>query len=778
MPNDHDILLAVERTKARVKMADTVTGLLWLLAAVMTFLLTVIAVDQAAPLARAVRLHLLAALAVSGAAGLAVVLLIPTLRRVNDLYAVRLIERQADDLFRNSLVSYLELRDDPGVDPAIREAVAAKAACDLRAVDLETLVDRRPMRVAAVVLAAVAALVIVFAATTPKSFGSSLGRAMGFEVAAPTATQILRVRPESPASIVAGDPLVLGADLDGELPAKVTVAMTFDGTYWDAVPMQSADRRHWELKLEAVERDLRFVVRAGDARSDEHLVKVIPLPAVTQVRTHLVFPDYTLRSPATIDDGNVEALVGTRVDLTAEVSGTPAQPPNLVWSGGPGKTSLAPAGQSRQWRGSFIVTGDDSYAVQYLDQVTGRENVGAVRYRVRALPDRPPRIDLSSTAGTVTVPAGGSATLGLRAADDYGLDRLALSWRKAGGEAKTIVLKTYPRDRAVLQDTDSIAVRVADLGLASGDEAWVRFAVADRLPTGPQEGLSEEVHIVVGQADPQQNTGQGTSAAETVTSGGQPKDGAGPGGGAAGQNQSLSEQERRDLEKMRQQLEKLRAAMNQAGRGDAGQGQTPGAGGEKDATGTEPAKTKPPESSGNQGENSGQKVTSGGPAASADPADRTRPKDADLGQRPSEFSETGRFAGGPMTDRQLAQTVGAELRKLDRALRDGAVDPKLLKDLGWTEADVQQFVSRYQDRYGTFAAQGTSGAPAEPTPSAAVTSAAGGPGTVGSGTVSAAGTAGDDVTSAAGQGRRTDSPFARIIDAYTRSVSRDQTADQ
>src|SRR5690606_16680395 len=127
------------------------------------------------------------------------------------------------------------------------------------------------------------------------------------------------------------------------------------------------------------------------------------------------------------------------------------------------------------------------------------------------------------------------------------------------------------------------------------------------------------------------------------------------------------------------------AAMNAAGNKDGAAEKAPG-------------RTSPAESSGGQDDQPGESATSGGPAANADPADRARPKDADVGARSPEFTESGRATGGPLTDRQLAQTVGAELRKLDRALRDGQVEAKLLKDLGWTEADVQQFVSRYADR--------------------------------------------------------------------------------
>jgi len=776
MANDHDILLAIERTKARVKMADTVTGLLWLLAALAAFLLTVIVVDQASPLGRTARLSLLAALGVVAAAGLAVVLLLPTWRRVNNLYAARLIERQADDLFRNSLVAYLELRDDPGVDPAIRDAVATKASRDLRSVDLEAMVDRRPMRLAAIALAAVIVLAIVFAAITPKSFAVSLGRALGGEAVAPTATRIVVVRPESPASVVAGESLAIEAVLDGTLPETATVLMTADGRYWDTAPMRRVERGRWQLTVEAVERDLRFTVQAGDARSDEHVVRVIPRPTVSQVRTRLVFPDYTLRREAAQDGGNVAAVVGTRVHLTAQVTGTPAAPPELVWGSGNRATPLRSGAEPGQWCGEFTVTADDTYTVHYRDQQTNRENAAAVRYRVQALGDRPPTADLVSPSGEVTVPADGRVTMSLRAADDYGLGQLALTWRQADGAAKTATLKTYPRDRAVLQDTDAVVVRVkGDLGLAEGDEAWLRFVVTDRRPGRAQEGRSEELHVVIGKADSQASGNQASGQDDPSSSGEKPKDGSKPkdgtnadgnsGGSQGDQSETLSSQDRDKLEQMRRELEKLQQALKQAeSRGT----------GEASGTGKEPSGQKLPESPSGQNNNDGsEETTSGGPADSADPTSRQRNPDAKVGPRAERFTESGLFTGGPTTDRQLAEAVGAALRTLDREVREKTIDPKLLQDLGWTAASVQQFVSQYEDRFGKFAAQGGGGAATKTSNSSSeIKTASGGMGTVGSGAASAKGTSIDHVESTQDSARRADSPYARIIDAYTRSVGR------
>ena len=787
MRSRQHIRLTIERVKARVKTNDTVTGLVWLLAAVIVYLMAIIVVDQASPLERAVRLNLLWILAAVAVLGLAGVLLLPTLRRVNDLYAARLIEQQAEDLFRNSLVSFVQLSDDGGVDPGIVDAVSAKAARDLKSVDLEMVVNRRPMRWASVALGAALALLVVFAATTPKSFGTSLGRAMGLEIAPPTATRILQVRPESPATITAGDDVAISADVAGEGPHGVEIRMTRDGTYWDTLAMVDRGAGRWELTVAAVQREMRFRVRAGDARSDEHRVTVLPLPAVTRVRTRLTYPSYTMLAPATHDTGNVDAPAATRVEVVAETNVASRRPPELLWGDGERKLLLRPVAGTQEARGTFTVTADDTYAIHFSDSASGRSNVGAIRYRVKVVPDRPPVVEISGPGATVSVAADGAVALGVRAGDDYGLDRLTLGWRRetAGpdrGREQSQVLRTMPGDRAVLLVTERFTVRPADLGLTAGDEASVWFAATDRLPAGAQEGRSEEIRLVVtepdGGGENQADGGAGTGDGQSADATGQRDDGA---GGA--DQPELTDQQRQDLEKMRQTLEELRQAMADDGGADSGQPSqaAPSDDGSAEArpgdgqTGGQ----RPDPGAGEQTSQNQDPATAGGPATDVNQDPTGRPKDADVGERRTDFTETGSPGEQGPADAQLLRTVGAQVQRLEQQLRDGTVDPKLIKDLGWTEAELQRFVSRYEDRYGTLAAKAAGSRvtrDATALPPGDITAAEGASGTVGGGSASGDPGASDDLgDNVEVRARRAGSPFARLVNEYVRAVSEAET---
>jgi hypothetical protein len=281
MTADEFVNLALERTKARVRSNDLFTGLLRLLALLAAGLLAAILFDLIWPLGRAAHLALLALVAVLAAASLAAILLWPMLRRVNDLFAARLIERAAEDQFRNSLLTFVELRHDSAASAEVRAAVAAKAAHDLQAVDLPLLLNRRPRRWALITLAAVALIVAALALAGPGNFTAALGRAVGMDIAPPPATRIVDLRPAGGATVPAGSDVRIVAELAGRRPETVAVTLNEGGRLWNTVAMKPLGGSDWELVVGNVRENLRFRVQAGDAVSDDRLITVRPTDAVT-----------------------------------------------------------------------------------------------------------------------------------------------------------------------------------------------------------------------------------------------------------------------------------------------------------------------------------------------------------------------------------------------------------------------------------------------------------------------------------------------------------------
>ncbi|HOI54096.1 MAG TPA: hypothetical protein PLP01_02500, partial [Phycisphaerae bacterium] len=712
MRPDEFINLALERTKARVRVNDLVTGLLALLAFVLVYLLAVIVADQSFQFSRTARLWLLAALGAVGLAGLVLILLWPSLRRVNDLFAARLIERQAEDQFRNSLVTCVQARGDDRLGPEVRAAIEAKAARDLDQIDVDLAVNRRPLHVAVAALLAALAVTLGFALMSRRDFGTSLYRALGADVPPPTSTRIVLVRtdPDAP-TVMAGTSLRIIAVTADRQPDNVELGLTRGGIADKAVAMREVDVGTWEAVVENLMEDLDFEVRAGDARSSGHHVGVLPLPAIVDVRTVLTHPAYTLRPPETCSTGNVEALPGTCVEVVARTN-QPPQRPEMVFGDGSRRVSMQTGREVAEARGTFTVEGAQTYHIQFYDATLRHTNAGAVRYQVTPLADQPPEVALDRAGTEVHVPVGGKVALDVRARDDVGLAALAAHWQKvqpgAAEEANPVdaanaaqaatppaqaVLVAVPDGKAVAAIDDQFSLEVAAMGLAEGDHALVWVSASDRLPGSPQHGRSAPIRVVI---DPPGKGGSGGDSPEQ-----QSGSTAGTGGGTSSERKTagLSPDERSQLEQFE------RAARQSQGQPQAqpgGQGDGASSSAQQPAgTGADPAQGRPTpgDNTGGDGTGAGDSQPPnpvGNPAEGVSPQPPQRDPDQEPDARHAAFDESGR-RDGPAGEAQLLRAVGPQIRRVAQELRRGTVDEALLKELGWNETELRQFVRAWQD---------------------------------------------------------------------------------
>ena len=786
MRADGFINLALERTKARVKINDLVTGLLWLLATVLAYLLAVVIVDQSVHLEQSTRIWLLVILGVVVVLGLTTILLWPTIKRVNDLFAARLIERQAEDQFRNSLVTFVQVRSDETVPQDVRGAIEAKAASDLSAIDVELAVNRRPLHFAVAALLVAVALTLMFALTSSKSFTISMVRALGSNAAAPTATRIIQVRtdPEGP-SVMAGTNVRVVAITADRQPRSVEIHMTRGGTYQDVASMKPVDGRTWEFVVENLLQDLVFDVQAGDARSERYAIAVLPLPAITDVQTVLTFPAYTLLQPQTRDTGHVEALAGTRVEVIARMNQEPRRP-ELIFGEGERRQPMRTNGNSRRARAEFTVSGPDSYHLHFLDASLKYNNASAIKYQVTPLGDQPPVVQLERSGSEIRLPAGGSVPLVVNASDDYGIDHLTVRWQTVQpgsgtdsnvggvGKVRSAALQTVPSDQAVLRIEDRFTMELSKMGLRQGDQALVWVSATDRLPAGAQEGQSPPLRVAVVPPEEAPTAGGGESQAD------QPQKGGGQGKTGPGQQKTagLTPQERKDLEKFRQTLEKLRQQQKTE--------EAPGDGEEQPASGRRPDGTdqrpkdkpsdKPNGDGGQNGTGGADRPPGDGPAESPGQEPARRGPDEEPKERLTQFDESGRGKDEPKTGGELLRTVGPQIRRVAEQFRRGTVDPKLLKELGWSETELRRFVTGWKadDRFEKFV-DGPAGSAEQKvtsrTDDRAVATLAGTGGTVGSGDTSSVGQS-DGAVENFEAGKRQISPrYRQLIEEYLKAIS-------
>src|SRR4029077_16022659 len=96
-------------------------------------------------------------------------IVLPLVSKVNGVYAARTIE-ETDPSFKNSLISYLDLRRRRHeISKAAMAAIEAKAVNDLTQIEVETVVNQRRLTQMVYVLTGVVVAFCIYAVLTPKS---------------------------------------------------------------------------------------------------------------------------------------------------------------------------------------------------------------------------------------------------------------------------------------------------------------------------------------------------------------------------------------------------------------------------------------------------------------------------------------------------------------------------------------------------------------------------------------------------------------------------------
>ncbi len=134
------ILRRIDRIRRTVALWTLARGYLWVVLLVAVLVFGGVLADHAFVLQKWGRLAFFRAFLFSLAAAALAATLFPLLRRVSRLYVARRMEEQRPEL-RNSLISYLQCRQDPSIPGEVKGLMARRAAGHIRSLDAAVAVD-------------------------------------------------------------------------------------------------------------------------------------------------------------------------------------------------------------------------------------------------------------------------------------------------------------------------------------------------------------------------------------------------------------------------------------------------------------------------------------------------------------------------------------------------------------------------------------------------------------------------------------------------------------
>jgi hypothetical protein len=503
-----------------LKMMELFGSLMVLGIGVLLFLLAVVVVDAwVFELGFWARLVVLMVLAAGSLAYFALVMLPLLVHRINPAYAARTIEK-SEPALKNSLINFLSFRTHRGeVHQVVYDALEQRAAVDLSHTQVESVVNHTRLVRIGYVLAGLLVVCGLYTVLSPKKPFATLQRilAPSAEIARPSVVQILDVDPGD-ATVFHSDRVKVSARVEG-LPSDTPVTLyysTADGKTVDVAVQMALDGTRYTAELPpnkdglaggGIQQDARYRIVAGDARTPEYRLHMLPAPRMNVTGVEYDYPDYT-RLPDRIADGeaDIQAPEGTRVTIRARANQpikaayielNPLPDENPIRS--PRLPNTVPMQASEaEAHGTILLDlqadrlkpRHHSYQVRFVTEAGHRSRQPTV-HRIEVTRDLEPEVEiLSPKRNHIQVPVDGRQTIEVRAIDpDYGLSRVAL---------KATVRDEALLDQALLEDAAGKTGQVvrsyefvpAALRLEAGTRVMLWATAADNR-TAPAHGMPE-----------------------------------------------------------------------------------------------------------------------------------------------------------------------------------------------------------------------------------------------------------------------------------------------
>lgn len=381
------------------------------------------------------RIALIVALATTAAFGIAFPLI-----RLTPAWAVRHAEAANPDLEQR--LTTFEERARIGDDPFL-ELLAADTLARTRESAPSKLVPKKHLYLLAGAETACLAVLVWMIAAGPgyMGYGASLLWTGAKKNVAPLYG--ITIKPGNLTVRRNSDQLVT-AEVSGMAPNKAQLFAHFQSsTGWEPVAMQGAPDAGggatYRFVFAGLPESVEYYVTAGPLVSAHYKLKVVDLPSVKQIKVIYHYPAWTGMKPVTDEhSGDLRAIEGTNAALTIQMD-HPLKGGQLTLANG--QPILLTGGKDNIYHGSIHMERDGAYHVAAIDE--GQPVRLSEDYFIATDKAQPPQVSIQRPTGDYRANPIEEVTLGINAADQFGLRDMDLHYSVNGGpDQKVNLLKT------------------------------------------------------------------------------------------------------------------------------------------------------------------------------------------------------------------------------------------------------------------------------------------------------------------------------------------------
>lgn len=490
------------------------------------------------------RLVILLALAAAAALGIAL-----PLRKLTRARAVLVAESASTELEQRLTTFEERSNADGSMEDLFLELLAADTLAHTREIDPAVLVPRnRLFALGGAGFACLAVLVWMIAAGPGYlGYGASLLWTGPKKNAAPL--YAITVKPGN-ATVRRNSDQLITARVTGMQPGHAQLFAHYQSAAgWEPVAMQSVSDASgggaYQFVFAGLPENVEYYVAAGPLTSPHYKVRVIDLPSVKEIRVTYHYPKWTGMRPVTEEHvGDLRAIEGT--DATVELQmDKPLKDGQLLLDDGKALTLTGGAGN--RYQASIHMEKDGAYHVAATDE--GQPVRLSEDYFVATDKAMPPEIAIQRPGGDYRASPIEEVTVGVKAADQFGLNDVHLHYSVNGGPDKDVSLLKAP----AAKDADgSYTLPLEDFKLVPGDLVSLYATAKD----GHSEARTDISFI---QVDPFER-----EFSQSQQAGG----GGGGGGGGANNQTEISKREKELIAATwKQQNDKAATPKDQAAQG-------------------------------------------------------------------------------------------------------------------------------------------------------------------------------------------------------------------
>jgi len=496
-PRSRSLRRLLRRLTLHLKLQAALRGLEYYVAGAAAFIGCAAAADLAFELSSGPRAKVLAVFAVASFLWFTLGLALPFVRRINPLYAAKLVEEAVPDC-ESALVTLVE--DESGaLDEGVADLLEERLEAVLAGVDGRLCAPPADLAGVHRLLSIVMVVGVFVALAGGAGFYNSLVRVLfpGSSGPGRPVPEFAEIIPGE-VKLREGESLHVRAGVAGMVPRRLLVRFTPEGGEPVASDLARGVGRTWSGSLGPVERPGRYVViaesrRPGDPNlfSRSFAVRVRRFPRLDDLKVTYTYPAYSGLAPRTVAEPRVDCLEGTRVRVEFAPSAELSRASARLEPGGEVRLSQSPGGRLGF---EFDARVSGRWTVRLISSGGLERSFGP--YPVIARADAAPE----AIAIAETPPGGriGDRGVGVsvRASDDYGLARVELLLSRPGRKPRSFAVPSVgrrrsffarmriPRDAFASEETGDAGAGSASGGAAASGIFRYRLKVTDnRRPT-------------------------------------------------------------------------------------------------------------------------------------------------------------------------------------------------------------------------------------------------------------------------------------------------------